>query len=214
MQLVGMLDSPYVRRAAISLRMLGIPFEHRPLSVFRDFDTFREVNPLVKAPTLICDDGCVLVDSSLIIDYAEMVAGRSLMPSEPDARRHALRLTGLALVACEKAVQQFYELNRAPDLQDAAWLQRVHKQLRDACKLLDGTLASAPADRWLCGDTPTQADITVGVAWTFAQIVAAEIVSPHDYPAFADFVARAEQLPAFTTLPPLVSQQPDRGPPP
>ncbi|HKZ11108.1 MAG TPA: glutathione S-transferase family protein [Rhodanobacteraceae bacterium] len=203
MQLIGMLDSPYVRRAAISLRMLGIPFEHRSLSVFRDFDAFREINPLVKAPTLVCDDGCVLVDSSLIIEYAETLAGRSLMPSESDARRHALRLTGLALVACEKAVQQFYELNRAPSLQDAAWLQRVHGQLRDACKLLDGALASAPADRWLCGDEPAQADISVGVAWTFTQIVAAEIVSEHDYPAFADFAARAERLPDFVALAPL-----------
>lgn len=202
MRLIGMLDSPYVRRAAISLRMLGIPFEHRSLSVFRDFDAFRELNPLVKAPTLVCDDGCVLVDSSLIIDYAETVAGRSLWPSEPGARRRALRLTGLALVACEKAVQHFYEHKRAADLRDAAWLQRVHGQLRDACTLLDEALRLAPADHWLCGDEPTQADISVGVAWIFTQIVAAEIVSARDYPAFAGFAARTERLPDFMALPP------------
>ena len=120
MQLIGMLDSPYVRRAAISLRMLGIPFEHRPLSVFRDFDAFRTLNPLAKAPTLVCDDGCVLVDSSLIIDYAETIAGRSLMPTNPVTRFTALRLIGVALVACEKAVQHFYEHKRAPDKQDPA----------------------------------------------------------------------------------------------
>ena len=202
MQLIGMLDSPYVRRAAISLRMLGIPFEHRSLSVFRDFDTFRAINPLVKAPTLVCDDGCMLVDSTLIVDYAETLAGRSLMPSGPGARRRALRLTGLALVVCEKAVQHFYEHKRAADLRDAAWLQRVHGQLRDACALLDGALGAAPVARWLCGDEPTQADISTGVAWTFAQLVAAEIVSARDYPAFAGFTARAEQLPAFIALPP------------
>jgi len=201
MQLIGMLDSPYVRRAAISLRMLGIPFEHRSLSVFRDFDAFREINPLVKAPTLVCDDGCVLVDSSLIIDYAETLAGRSLMPSEPGTRRHALHLIGLALVVCEKAVQHFYELKRAANLRDASWQQRVHGQLRDACALLDEALGAAPADHWLCGDTPTQADISVGVAWTFTQIVAAEIVSARDYSAFAGFAARAERLPEFVALP-------------
>lgn len=202
MQLIGMLDSPYVRRAAISLRMLGIPFEHRSLSVFRDFDAFRGINPLVKAPTLVCDDGCVLVDSSLIIDYAETLAGRSLMPSKPSARRHALRLTGLALVVCEKSVQHFYEHKRAADLRDAAWLQRVQGQLRDACALLDEALRPAPADHWLCGDPPTQADISVGVAWTFTQIVAAEIVAACDYPAFAGFATRAERLPDFMALPP------------
>jgi glutathione S-transferase len=203
MQLIGMLDSPYVRRTAISLRMLGIPFEHRPLSVFRDFDTFRGANPLVKAPTLVCDDGCVLVDSTLIIEHAEALADRSLMPPEPGAHRHALRLTGLALVVCEKAVQHFYEHQRAPDKQDASWLQRVHGQLHNGCALIDASLRDAPGERWLCGETPTQADITVGVAWTFTQIVAAELVSARDYPAFAGFAARAEQLPAFAALPPV-----------
>lgn len=203
MQLIGMLDSPYVRRTAISLRMLGIPFEHRSLSVFRDFDAFHQINPLVKAPTLVCDDGCVLVDSSLIIDYAETLAGRSLMPSEPTARRDALQLIGLALVVCEKAVQHFYEHKRAPDKQDASWLQRVHGQLHDACALVDGSLRDAPGDRWLCGEAPTQADISIGVAWTFTQIVVAEIISAGDYPAFATFAARAEQLPAFMALQPV-----------
>ena len=38
MKLVGMLDSPYVRRVAISMRMQDIIFEHEPLSVFSTFD--------------------------------------------------------------------------------------------------------------------------------------------------------------------------------
>ena len=197
-----MLDSPYVRRAAISLRLLGIPFEHRPLSVFRDFDAFHALNPLVKAPTLVCDDGVVLVDSSLIIDYAETLAGRSLLPRDPHARRHALQLIGLALVVSEKAVQHYYELKREAAIRDPAWLLRVDGQLRDACALLDTELRAAPADRWLCGDAVTQADISVGVAWTFTQIVAADVVSAHDYPAFAGFAARTEQLPEFLALAP------------
>lgn len=201
MQLIGMLDSPYVRRTAISLRMLGVPFELRQLSVFRDFDAFHALNPLVKAPTLICDDGAMLVDSSLIIDYAETLAGRGLWPSEPGARRRALRLTGLALVACEKAVQHYYEIKRVLDRQDPAWLQRVDGQVRDACALLDAALRDGPAGGWLCGTAPTQADITVGVAWTFTQIVAAEVVSEHDYPTFATFAARAERLPEFVASP-------------
>ncbi|WHZ17925.1 MAG: glutathione S-transferase family protein [Rhodanobacteraceae bacterium] len=202
MQLIGMLDSPYVRRTAISLRRLGLPFEHRPLSVFRHFDAVHAINPLVKVPTLVCDDGCVLVDSTLIIDYAETLAGRSLMPQGTDARRRALRLIGVALVVCEKAVQHLYEHKRMPDKQDAGWLERVHGQLRDACALLEPELRDVPANRWLCGDEPTQADISVGVAWTFTRIVAADVVSARDYPAFAAFAERAERLPEFMALRP------------
>jgi protocatechuate 4,5-dioxygenase beta chain len=116
MQLIGMLDSPYVRRVAISLQLLGLRFEHRSLSVFRSLDEFRLINPVVKAPSLVCHDGTVLMDSSLILDYAEAMAtgGRSLMPRDLAERRQVLRRTGLALAACEKAVQVVYEHHLRP----------------------------------------------------------------------------------------------------
>src|SRR6476620_4893894 len=101
-----MLDSPYVRRVAVSLQHLGVPFEHRSISVFRTFEQFQRINPVVKAPTLVCDDGTVLMDSTLIIDYAEAIAAqvpahRSLMPAALAERQQALRVIGLALAACE-----------------------------------------------------------------------------------------------------------------
>lgn len=50
MKLVGMLDSPYVRRVAISLDLYGVDFEHQPLSVFSTYEQFAQINPVVKAP--------------------------------------------------------------------------------------------------------------------------------------------------------------------
>src|SRR5471032_3286165 len=114
MKLIGMPDSPYVRRAAISFQLLKVRFEHQSISVFRGYDEFRKINPVVKAPSLICDDGQVLMDSSLIIDYAEAIAanGSSLMPTAPQERQRVLQLTGLALAACEKSVSIYYERDR------------------------------------------------------------------------------------------------------
>ena len=43
MRLIGMLDSPYVRRTAISLRMMGFDFELSQLSVFRNYDEFQAI---------------------------------------------------------------------------------------------------------------------------------------------------------------------------
>ena len=114
MQLIGMLDSPYVRRTAISLRMLGIPFAHNPLSVFRDFDAFHAINPLVKAPTLVCDDGGRLVDSTLIIDYAETLAGRSLLPHDP-VPWIGLVLLALAALMLVEAVRVLASLGKPPE---------------------------------------------------------------------------------------------------
>ena len=86
MKLIGMLDSPYVRRVAISLQLLGLRFEHQSLSVFRGFDSSSSINPVVKAPTLVCDDGTVLMDSTLIA-----AVRRGAGPAaQPDARRAAV----------------------------------------------------------------------------------------------------------------------------
>ena len=71
MKLIGLLDSPFVRRVAISLQVLGLRFEHEPVSVFRGYAAFEPINPVVRAPTLVCDDGEVLMDSTLILEYAQ-----------------------------------------------------------------------------------------------------------------------------------------------
>lgn len=73
-----MLDSPYVRRVAISLRTMELPFSHEPLSVFGTYEAFSAINPVVKAPTFVTDDNIVLMDSTLIIEHLErLVAPRT-----------------------------------------------------------------------------------------------------------------------------------------
>lgn len=44
MKLIGMMDSPYVRRVAVSLALYGVEFESLPLSVFSGFDEFSRIN--------------------------------------------------------------------------------------------------------------------------------------------------------------------------
>jgi len=201
-ELIGMLDSPYVRRAAISLRLLGIPFKHRSLSVFRNFDEFHRINPLVKAPTLVLDDGSLLTESSLIIDWAQSRSGRrTLMPSDPTDFTHATRLVGIALAASEKSVQIVYEHKRDPDKRDDGWMARVKGQLLAAFSQLERELAGV--NGWLFGNSPGQADISIAVAWGFAQIVVADVVDAGAYPRVRAFAERAEQHPDFAALPPV-----------
>ncbi|MDM0121708.1 glutathione S-transferase [Variovorax arabinosiphilus] len=200
MQLVGMLDSPYVRRAAISLRLLGLLFEHRPISVFSTFEQFRAINPVVKAPTLVCDDGTVLMDSTLIIDHAETVAGRRLTPADAAGRLRDLRLTGLALAACEKTVQIVYERNLRPaEKQHQPWLDRVQGQLAAACAALEQELAAAPLSAE--PQAMTQAGVSAAVAWAFLQMILPDAIDPATCPTLADFSARAERTPAFEAAP-------------
>jgi glutathione S-transferase len=202
LQLIGMLDSPYVRRVAIALLRLGAPFEHRPLSLFRNIDAFRAINPMLKAPTLIADDGTVLMDSSLIIDYAESLSphGPRLTPSAPAARLRSCRINGLALAVDEKAVQVHYERElRPPEKRHEPWLARVRDQLASGLEALEREADGARA--WLVGEGPMLADITVATAFAFTQLYIADVVLKARYPALAAFCGRAETLAEFRAAP-------------
>ena len=202
MQLIGMMDSPYVRRVAISLAVLGFPFEHRSVSVFRHFDEFAEINPVVKAPTFIEDDGTQLVDSTLILDHLDhkVAPEQRLMPQDPAARLQALHITGFALAATEKVMQNIYERNLRPvERQHEPWVERVQTQMHAAFGILEERVAGKPG--WLCGDRLMQPDITLAVGWRFTQFMLGDIVDPARYPALAAFSARAEALPEFVATP-------------
>jgi len=202
MQLIGMLDSPYVRRCAVSMALLGIPFEHRSVSVFRHMDAFKAINPLVKAPTLVCDDGAVLHDSNLILQYLDAVAApKSLWPGDLPTLAAALRITANALVAMEKTVQCVYEQQLRPaEKLHQPWLDRVTTQLLAAYDLIEADVEKALSGR-LVGDTLTQADISVAVAWGFTQFTQADRVPKSRYPAIAAFAAQLEMTPEFVAYP-------------
>ena len=202
MELIGMLDSPFVRRVAISARLLGLKYEHQPLSIFRSYDEFRKINPLVKVPTLVCDDGESLVDSTLIIDYLESLddASGSLMPASKSERQTALRLIGTALVAMEKVVQLIYETKqRPPGMQHAPWVERLREQLESALELLEEAVGDGEA--WLFGPKILQPDLTIAVAWRFVQYSEGKNVDAKNYPGLVRFSERAEALPEFIACP-------------
>ncbi len=187
MRLIGMLDSPYVRRVAISLKLLGLKYDLEQVSVLRQFEDFAAINPVVKAPTLVTDHGVTLMDSGLILDHAERLAGRSLMPATDHAR--GLRLVGLAMAACEKSVQIIYERNLRPaEKQHQPWLDRVGGQMRAAYGMLDAEIGNGEL---------LQPQITAAVAWRFTQSVIPQLAAASDYPARVALSARAEKTQAF-----------------
>jgi glutathione S-transferase len=200
MKLIGMLDSPYVRRVAISAKRLGIALEHESVSVFRHFEQFQQINPVVKAPTLVLDDGEVLMDSTLILDYLEAVAGKSLLPSDLKQRARALRLIGLSLAACEKSVQIYYERNLRPaDIQYQPWVERVESQLAAAYTALEAELQKQPLPT--DGDVIAQDGISLAVAWSFTNLVVPDQVYAARFPRIAQYTAYAETLEAFINSP-------------
>lgn len=198
MKLIGMLDSPYVRRVAISLDLYGVDFEHQPISVFSAYEQFARINPVVKAPSLVLDDSTVLMDSSLILDYFEALApaDKKLLPQQAAARAQDLQLLGLALAACEKTVQIVYEHNLRPAQKlHEPWLDRVTGQLLAAYAGLEQRLAQHPSEAL------TQGAVTVAVAWSFSQFMVASVVNANAFPHLQRHAKRLEEHPVFKRYP-------------
>src|SRR3954466_4401010 len=106
MILLGQYDSPFVRRVAITLHYYGLPFEHRPWSVWGDAEKIAQYNPLRRVPTLLLEDGTSLVETFAIIDpLDDLVAPeRALLPRTGKRRRDGLRVAALAAGVADKAV--------------------------------------------------------------------------------------------------------------
>ena len=197
MQLIGMLDSPYVRRVAVSLKILGVPFDLDQVSVFRHFEKFSSINPVVKAPSFITDDGVVLMDSGLILEHIAHVAPRSLMPADRAAHEIALRQIGLALAACDKTVSILYEHSQRPaEKLHQPRMDRVLGQLLTAYRALERDVSPD----WFTGEELMQPQITTAVAWHFTQHNFPKLVPPSDFPRLTVLSERAETLSAFREM--------------
>lgn len=198
MVLIGMFDSPFVRRVAVQMELLGMPFEHRNWSVGRDAAEIRRYNPLGRVPTLVLDDGETLVESSAILDYLDESAGpaRALLPPSGERRRRGLKLMGIATGAADKAVAQIYErIFRPEEKWHQPWIDRCRTQVDGALTQLELACAALVPGGWLLGPRMTQADITAACCYTF--MVEALGFDASIYPALAAMVVRCEQLPEF-----------------
>jgi glutathione S-transferase len=163
---------------------------------------FSRINPVIKAPSFVCDDGTVLMESGLILEYLEVLAApaRSLMPRSASHLSHALRVIGLALAACEKSIQIVYEREQRPaEKFYAPWIARVTGQLQAALEGLEKEVARVPlaATR----ESIDQAGVTTAVTWHFIQQMIPELVPAGNFPALCEHSVRAEALPEFMAAP-------------
>jgi len=194
MILVGQYDSPYTRRVAISLMVLGIAYEHDTRSVFGDFDSMRKTNPLGRIPSLILDDGEVMIDSAAILDWIDETVGpgRALLPRSGPARREALRRIALANGAVDKlgGGVNYERLIRPKQYRWPEWIARCMTQGQ-------GALAALDALGWPQQDALDQAQITIGCALSYLRVTAPDLMPRGRYPVLDALAERLEARPEF-----------------
>jgi len=213
MILVGQYDSPYVRRVAVSLHVLELPFERDTRSVFRDAEAMRRINPLGRIPSLVLDDGEVVIDSAAILDHLDEVVGpaRALLPPRAAARRRALRTVALATGAIDKAGTIVDEQALRPaDKQYQPWLDRCRTQIDSALAELERITEAALAGgaRWHGGERLMQADTALGSLLGYLRHFGPEMFPAGAYPALERISDAYEAQPAFARAHPRTDEQP------
>lgn len=201
MRLIGRHRSPYVRRVAATMRLLGMTYDQVPISPSKDPETLQKWNPVLLVPALELDDGEVLIDSAAILDHLDEVAGdRALMPPSGPGRRAVNRVLALALNALFKGIELHHEIGQKPeDKRHAPWMARCEEKMRAGFAELDRMAAGT---EWLVGGRLTQADVTTVCAFDFCDVDFPEMPLRADYPNLDALSARCNAMPAFVETAP------------
>ena len=146
--------SPFVRKVTVSAietglddRIERIDTDHRDPD-----DALHGDNPLGKVPTLILDDGRVMIESSVICAYLDTLHDQArLIPPDGPARLDALQLEALAGGMAEAAIATQRERGRPEDkrwdaFEARQWtkVERAMDRLERDADLLAGALTIGP----------------------------------------------------------------------
>jgi glutathione S-transferase len=201
MKLIGPWFSGYTRRVGITLKLLGISFEHLPYHAYEQQELIRPFSPMVKVPALVLDDGTVLYDSASIIEYLHEEVGseRALLAPYGADRRDALQFIGIASAIYGKLSDIYDESIRPPEHQIASLVEALREQALAGFQMLESRAGSG----WLVGGALSQADVMVVITWQSASLAfMRDVIHPGAFPKLARLAARAMELNAFSdTLP-------------
>ena len=136
-------SSPCVRKVRIAASVLGLEPEIalEPADTMNASDPVRRQNPLGKIPALLLEDGTVLFDSRVILDYLDHRAGGGrIVPSDAGARFAALRLQALADGLMDASVLLVYEGRFRPaERHEPKWLDHQSGKIARALAALEAT---------------------------------------------------------------------------
>lgn len=186
--------STYSQKALIALHEKNVSFTPEIVSL-RDTAaraTLEKIYPLGKVPLLMLDDGHMIPESTIIIEYLEghNSGGTRLIPDGTDAARQVRfhdRMSDLYFNEPARMIMlsQMKFLEALPSQIDTA-----RRQLSISCGHLDNMLGSST---WLCGDAFTMADCA-----TIPPLFYLNLIAPFsDYPNLTRYWEQAQQRESY-----------------
>lgn len=159
MQLYSLPLSPYAARVRGAIYAKGLPVEIVPPPAdWRSSAKYREINPAVRIPVLLLDDGTVLPESGVIVEYFEdAYPTPSLRPDTAEAVARVRLITQVADLYVMQAARPLFDLLDAKSRNDEA-ISAQFARLDEGLRHLDAMLLAGEyafpgqmttADLWL-----------------------------------------------------------------
>jgi glutathione S-transferase len=157
MKLYSIALSPYSARVRGAIYAKNLPVEIvAPPEGWNTSKEFRAINPLMKVPVLVLDDGTALPESAVIVEYLEdKYPEPSLRPKTPEGLARVRLITQIADVYVLQAVMPIFYMFDAPK-RDKAAIEVQMQKLNDGLGHLDRLLQSSG---YAYGDRLTTADV-------------------------------------------------------
>jgi glutathione S-transferase len=202
MILIGQYDSPYVRRVGIALTLYGYTFEHRPWSTFGEGDKIEPFNPLRRVPTLVLDNGEIILESAYALDWLDERARETdevtpLIAASGSERQKTLYYIALSTGFSDKAIALFYEQVLHKE-KSPIWLERCNTQIAAVLDVLERIRAGAKTE-WLLGGSMTHADIALACSLRHAR-EAHPAIDFSKWPALVFHSAQCERMEVFKLI--------------
>jgi glutathione S-transferase len=193
MKLYGTLTSPFVRKARILVLEKQIKCEQVVAAPGGPDSPVSKLNPLGLIPVLERDDGSVLFDSPVIVEYLDSLKAPALIPPSGESRWSTLRWAALADGIMDQAVARLYETRR-PMLQQS--VESLRSRDEKIAHALDFAEQQLPRGAYLVEDRLTIADIGLATALEYI-----DFRHPHDWrgprPRLAGWLAAIGTRPAI-----------------
>jgi glutathione S-transferase len=162
MKLIGSLASPYVRKVRVVLAEKKLDYQFELENVWAPDTTISTLNPLGKVPSLLMDDGSVMIDSRVMAEYLDTLTPVcKLLPANSRDRADVKCWEALADGILDAAVTVRLERLRPIELQSEDWIARQWRKVHLGLAALSEKLGESP---YCTGNNYSLADVAVGCA--------------------------------------------------
>lgn len=202
MKLIGAPNSPFWRKARILALEKGIAHDNEVQLPFAPDTRVPDYNPLGKVPALVTDDGEVLYDSRVIVEYLETLAPRNIFTPAADHDRILVKRWEALADGCTdaQAVIVFERRRTRAEQISQEWIAWQRGKIDRALAEMSRQLGDRT---WCHGDGMTLADIAVVCALGFLSLRFKEVPWRDLHPNLARLFDRLHERPSFAkTMPP------------